>query len=250
MMKRDIMHRIGIALAASAGLALIQAQTPPEFDAASIKPSSIEGRNGPVQFGPGRVFSSNVHAFRLILAAYHLEEYQLERKPDWLDSENFALEAKAASPVDESQLRLMLQTLLSQRFKLVVHHETRDIPAYALTLGKNGTKLHEWKEGDPIPPRVPSRGNAEDSISALTHQTIESFVRVLNLPGFNERYGLHRPILDETGLQGAYLFNYWWSSDEDFKTDVIEEQLGLKLESRKAPVDVLVIDHIEKPSVN
>ena len=73
---------------------------------------------------------------------------------------------------------------------------------------------------------------------------------MLNLPGFNERYGLNRPVLDETGLQGAYLFNYWWSSDEDFKTDVIEEQLGLKLESQKAPVNILVIDHIGKPSEN
>src|SRR4051794_29202223 len=119
------MNRVGMALAATTGLSLIQAQTPLEFDAASLKTSNVEGRNGPVQFGPGRVFSSNVHVFRLILAAYHLEEYQLERKPDWLDSQSFALEAKAAVPADESQLRLMLQTLLSQRFKLVMHHETR-----------------------------------------------------------------------------------------------------------------------------
>jgi uncharacterized protein (TIGR03435 family) len=186
----------------------------------------------------------------MILAAYHLEEYQLERKPAWLDSRNFALEAKAATPVDENQLRLMLQTLLSKRFKLVVHRETRDIPVYALVAGKSGTKLREWKEGDPLPQRVLPRGNAEGSVSALTHQTIEGFVRMLNLPAFNERYGLNRSILDETNLRGVYLFNYWWSPDEDFKTDVIEEQLGLKLESRKAPVDVLIIDHIEKPSEN
>ena len=233
--------------AATIGLASALAQTPPEFDAASIKPSAIEGRNGPVQFEPGRVYSPNVHAFRMILAAYHLEEYQLEGKPDWLDSENFALDAKAAAPVDENQLWLMLQTLLRQRFKLVVHHETKEISVYALIVGKNGTKLRQWKQGDPVPPRV---GGADGFASALTHQTIEHFVSTLNLPGLNAMYGLNRPVLDKTGLPGVYLFNYSAASPDDFRTGVIEDQLGLKLESQKAPVDVLVIDHIEKPSEN
>jgi uncharacterized protein (TIGR03435 family) len=237
--------RIGIAVATTIGLACAQA---PEFDAASIKPSKVEGRNGPVRFEPGRVFSDNVHVFRMILAAYHLEEYQLERRPDWLDSENFALEAKAATPVDENQLRLMLKTLLRNRFKLVVHYETKDIPVYALVIGKNGTKLREWKPGDPVPTR--NGGGSEHSVSALSHQTLESFVAQLNLSGFNATYGIGRPVLDMTGLKGTYLFNYWCDSPEDFRIGVIEDQLGLKLESRRAPVDVLVIDHIEKPSEN
>ncbi len=89
--------RLGIVWAALIALAAAQASPPPEFDAASIRPGNIEGRNGPVQFEPGRFFSANVHVFRMIQAAYQLKEYQLEQKPAWIDSENFALDARAAN---------------------------------------------------------------------------------------------------------------------------------------------------------
>lgn len=222
------------------------AATAPEFDAVSIKPS-IATRNGPVQFGPARAFSESVSTYRIILAAYHLKDYQVTGVTGWIDSDWFALEAKAVAPVDESQLRLMLQTLLSQRFKFVAHRETREMPVYSLVIGKNGTKLREWKTGDPLPPRG---GTPGISASALSHKTLESFVGELNLPGISAMYGLDRPVLDKTGLSGVYLFNYWYDSPEDFRLGVIEDQLGLKLESQKAPVEVLVIDHIEKPSAN
>ena len=87
-------------------------------------------------------------------------------------------------------------------------------------------------------------------MSALTPKTVEKFVAEMNLPGLNAEYGFNRPVLDKTGLKGVYLFNYWYDSPEDFRIGVIEDQLGLKLEAQKAPVDVLVIDHIEKPSEN
>jgi uncharacterized protein (TIGR03435 family) len=120
------------------------------------------------------------------------------------------------------------------------------MPVYALIVSKNGTKLREWKQGDPVPPRA----GTERSVSAMGPRTMERFVDELNLPGLSAMYGLNRPVLDKTGLKGVYLFNYWWDSPEDFTTQVIEDQLGLKLESQKAPVDALVIDHIEKPTEN
>ena len=142
----------------------------------------------------------------------------------------------------------MLQTFLSKRLKLAAHHETREMPVYALVVGKNGTKLREWKQGDPVPPR--NGGNSEHSGSVLSHRTLEGFVQELNLSDSNARFGIGRPVLDKTDLKGVYLFNYWYDSPDDFRIGVIEDQLGLKLESRKVPVDVLVIDHIEKPSEN
>jgi uncharacterized protein (TIGR03435 family) len=226
------------------------AATLPEFDAASIKPvdPSGGGRTSVVWFEPGRAFTKNsVTTYRIILAAYHLREYQLFGGPAWASSDWFTLQAKAAdSSADESQLRLMLQTLLIKRFQLVAHRETREMPVYALIVSKNGTKLREWKQGDPVPPRA----GTERSVSAMGPRTMERFVDELNLPGLSAMYGLNRPVLDKTGLKGVYLFNYWWDSPEDFTTQVIEDQLGLKLESQKAPVDALVIDHIEKPTEN
>jgi uncharacterized protein (TIGR03435 family) len=242
-------YRLVIPLAFGLLAAVGYAQSPAtahEFDAVSIKPS-IQTRNGPVQFGPGRAFSDSVSTYRIILAAYHLKDYQVIGVTGWIDSDWFALEAKASAPTDESQLRLMLQTLLSKRFKLVAHRETREMPVYSLVVGKNGMKLREWKPGDPLPPRG---GTPGISAGALSHKTLESFVGELNLPGINAMYGLNRPVLDKTGLSGVYLFNYWYDSPDDFRIGVIEDQLGLKLEPQKAPVDVLVIDHVEKPPAN
>jgi hypothetical protein len=133
---------------------------PLEFDAASIKPYSGGdggGRNGGIgggppldtgggglRFTPGRVASApnGVTARRMILEAFHLTQYQLSGGPGWLDTDRFALEAKAEG-ADENQLRQMLQTLPAERFKLVGHRETREMAVYALLVGKNGTKLHE-----------------------------------------------------------------------------------------------------------
>lgn len=217
----------------------------PRFDVVSIKPST-QNRNGPVQFTPGRAFSNSVSPYRMILAAYHLKEYQLIGVTGWMSSDWFALEAKAGQTADENQLRLMLQTALAERFRMVVHHETRTTPIYALIPGKKGTKLRQWKEGDPIP-----SGATGISIANLSHETMESLVDLLNLPGFQKASGVDRPVLDKTGLKGEYLvLSSWYDSWEDFPTAVLEGEMGLKLVPRKTTMDVLVIDHLERPSNN
>jgi uncharacterized protein (TIGR03435 family) len=141
-------------------------EKPLAFDAASIKPSGsggggrMGGGGGIVQITPGRVLARNVTARRLVLAAYRLTPYQLSGGPAWLDSDRFELEAKAETASNEKQLRLMLQTLLGQRLKLVVHRETEEMRVYALVVGKNGPKIYEVKEGERlvIPPAAPSSG--------------------------------------------------------------------------------------------
>jgi uncharacterized protein (TIGR03435 family) len=228
-------------------------EKPLAFDAASIKPytnSGGGGRNGgadgpPVgigggalRFTPGRVASSprGVTAKKMILEAYHLTQYQLSGGPGWLDSDWFSMEAKAEA-ASENQLRQMLQTLLAERFKLVVHRESKEMPVYGLVVGKNGTKLREWKEGDPMP----EFGVANNFRDRGTMQHFADFLT--NAPG------VARPVLDKTGLQGVYVFYVEWAADEEFLPSM-QAQLGLKLEPQKASIDIFVIDHVEKPSEN
>ena len=173
----------------------------------------------------------------------------------------------------------MLQALLANRFKLAVHRETKDLPGYALVVAKNGPKLHDAKPGDTYPNGIKGPdGQPGQGLmimgglgGPLTGQgiNIENLVRVLSQQ-------LGRTILDETGLTGKYDFTLKWTpddragpisaanqgggsrSDDAPSSDssgpsiftAIQEQLGLKLESRKVPVEMLVIDHVEAPSEN
>lgn len=223
------------------------------FDTASIKPFSGSGggRNGGIGDGPrinlgalrlmpGRVVSApgGVTARRLILEAFHLTPYQLTGGPGWLDSDRFELEAKAEG-ANQNQLRLMLQTLLAERFQLMVHREARKMPVYHLVVGKNGVKLHEWKEGD----AMPSFGS-DDRPKFIDRGTMQHLADVLS--GGPDA---GRPVLDRTGLPGVYIFYVVWDEGDDF-LPALQQQLGLKLESQKDPVDCVVIDRIERPSAN
>ncbi len=152
----------------------------------------------------------------------------------------------------------MLQTALAKRFKLVVHRETREMPVWALVVAKGGSKLHDLKPGEPVPSSReeldslrlirtydgPLAGTMMDNgkIQTLTDQLYSTLSRPDNGADV-------RPVLDRTGLIGNYLFFMQWGQNEDLK-DVVQEVTGLKLEPQKAPVEVLVIDHIEKPDPN
>lgn len=149
------------------------------------------------------------------------------------------LEAKAEG-ANENQLRQMLQTLLAERFKLVVHREAREMAVYALLVGKNGTKLREWKEGDPMP----EFGSGGHPNNFRDRGTMQRLADVLS-----SGPAVGRPVLDKTGLKGVYVFYVEWDDGEDF-LPALQQQLGLKLEPQKAPVDNLVINHIEKPDAN
>lgn len=252
-----------IGAATRAGLALFalhfvygqNVEKPPVFDAASIKPFSGGGggrggatglnppraEGGGLRFGPGRVVSApaGVTARKMILEAFHLTRYQLSGGPGWLDSVRFELEAKAEG-ADANQLRQMLQTLLADRFHLVVHYETKEIPMFVLVVAKNGPKFHEWKAGDPMP----EFGSAGHANIFIDRGTMQRFVEVLS-----SGPDVDRPVLDKTGLKGVYVFYVEWDEDQDF-LPAMQQQLGLKLEPQKGPVDNLVIDHIDKPEAN
>jgi uncharacterized protein (TIGR03435 family) len=217
------------------------------FEVATIKPavpdafgsSGEDGRQGVL-----RVY--NVTLKRCIRYAYTMAEDQIVGGPKWIDDLRYDIVAKADHPAGEPELLTMLQPLLADRFKLEFHHESRTLQGYALTVAKGGIKANESD------PDRHSGGNggrgfidaAASSVSALT-------IRLSTLLG--------RPVVDMTGETRKFDWHLRWAPDDaqaDTDSDkpslftALQEQLGLKLESRKVPVDVLVVDRAELPSDN
>jgi uncharacterized protein (TIGR03435 family) len=234
---------LGFAIASSFAPRLLALEEQPSFDAASIKPNVtflVGSREGALQFGPGSVAGASVTAREIILQAYRLRYGQLSGGPDWIGSDRFDVEAKAATPADPDQLRLMLQTLLAERFKLTVRRDTKEMPVYALTVAKGGPKLREMKDGEPTPTgRHLVAGKPSIYMRADMHDFADHLSILL----------MDRPVLDKTGLQGVYLFAMAVDVNADLMTQ-IEAEFGLKFESQRAPVETVVIEHIEKPDPN
>lgn len=227
----------------------------PAFDVASVRPSppGEGGRDwGPqsIEATPGHLTIRNTRLADSIRWAYNVQSYQVTG-PAWMNDLRFDISAKAVSPAPDSELRLMLQTMFADRFKLVLHEETREMPVLLLTVNKNGHKLQETTtEGTPtFKTGKMNLTGAGASISQLTD--------------FLSRE-MRTPVLDRTSLTGKYNF---FLDIGSFVTDEIRrnmprdgppleapgiisqamrEQLGLKLNSSKAPMTVLVIDRLEK----
>jgi len=223
-------------------------QTPPAFDAASVKPNvnhevNNEGRpRASVSATPGSLRLQNSTLSECIQWAYNIQGYQVSG-PGWIENERFDIAAKAADAAPSQQLRLMLQTLLNERFKLTFHRETRQLPGYALQVAKGGPKLHEsTTEGEPT--MKPNR-----AVMVTERMTMARFAEILMQP-------LHSPVADLTALKGRYDFTIDISkyvtpdTGPDGMiaglTDCLREELGLRIEARKLPLEMLVIDHAEK----
>jgi uncharacterized protein (TIGR03435 family) len=245
---------LGFFIGSSLAPRLLAFAQQPAFDAASIRPnnrsSSGAGKAGPpggsLRYTPGRV-AGTASAKRIVQDAYRLTDYQVSGGPSWFDSDRFDLEARAATPAEKDQLRLMLQTMLAERFKLVVRHQAKEMPVYILAVAKNGPKLTEATPGDMSTIRITAeQAGVKETIAGYfsTRANMQDFAAFLSGGPL-----LNRPVLDKTGLQGFYLFTMAIHSDEDLLTQV-QDRFGLKFESEKAPVDTLVIDHIEKPDPN
>jgi uncharacterized protein (TIGR03435 family) len=239
------------------------ADADPAFEVATIKPSKPD-QQGKGFLVRGRTFSTiNTNLSDLITFAYGLHARQIVGGPTWLETEKYDIEAQPDQPgqPNDKQLKLMVKKLLTERFKLTFHNEKKELSVYALTVGKSGPKLTK-SEGDPNGlPGLFFRGLG---VLPATNATMGDFAGVM------QTAVLDRPVVDLTGLTGRFNFTLTWTPDESQfgglgikvpppteKADAppglftaIQEQLGLKLEPTKAPVDVLVIDHVEKPSDN
>jgi uncharacterized protein (TIGR03435 family) len=241
----------GLALFSLASDAYAQAEsTPtarPEFEVASIKPHASDDGSPRVSMkgDHGRISYTNVTFRSLIRQAYGLKVYPLSGGSDGLSTARYDIVAKVPGEVSKEQTMLMLQSLLAERFKLVLHHETKELPVYALVVGKNGPKLRE----------VQDDGSAPEIGSGDAHQIKGHHISMKLLAATLQGY-IGDTVVDATGLAGLFDLSLEFTSDENMSADgstlfeAVQRQLGLKLESRKGPVEVVVIDHIEKPSEN
>jgi len=219
---------------------------PPSFETASIHPNPRVERQE-AQVSPGALVMRNQPLFFLVQWAWDVTPAQIDA-PQWSTEACFDIVAKASGPADEKQLRLMLQTLLANRFGLRLHKETRVVPVYAITLAKGGPKFQESAtEGAFVIERNnPVILNAHHARMSDLAQGISAEVK--------------RPVVDNTGLTGRYEIHMDLSAylngtggAGDGQLDLMsilfsgfQDLLGLKLEARKQSVDVLVIDHAEK----
>ena len=232
------------------GMACAQSTAGPQFEVAAIKPSRADTGSSGLHTGHGRLTAANVTLKRCIMGAYAVGPNQIFGGPSWLDSDRWEIIAKAEQPVGDHDLMSMLQTLLAERFKLTLHHESKPIKAYVLEVGKNGPKL---EKGDGEEAKT---GGGRGSIVA-TNSTIDHFAEVLARQ-------MELPVLNHTGLAGVFNLKLEWTPESfsavkpvDNSTGdgpslftAIQEQLGLRLRAQKEPVDVLVIDHVERPTDN
>ena len=174
----------------------------------------------------------------LIRFAYGIEDYRISGGPKWIDADKFDVVYKPSG----SQAGLMLRGLLAERFKLAIHMETKQLPVYALIVAKGGQKMEKA-----------DKPGGTSSGGAMIKGTMEMSTLVSYLSST-----LGRRVNDQTGLTGAYKLSLKWTPDDKPRTDngppalvtAIQEQLGLRLESTKGPVEILVIDHAEKPMEN
>ena len=235
----------------------------PSFEVATIKPSKPDT--------PGKMFRVNGRSFStlntsltdLITFSYGLHPKQIIGGPAGLLSDKYDLAGQpdAEGTPNEKQLRAMVQKLLTDRFKLAFHHDQKELSVYALVVGKNGPQMTK-SEGDPNGlPSLFFRGLGDLNV---LNANMGNFARLM------QEAVLDRPVVDKTGLTDRFNFELKWTPDETQfasmgarvppPTDTpnappglftaIQEEIGLKLDATKAPVDVIVIDHIEKPSEN
>jgi uncharacterized protein (TIGR03435 family) len=226
--------------------AVSSAQSRPEFEVASIKPNKSEGGPSSIRAIKGEVILENSSLRKIIAAAYGIGEdrdYALAA-PDWLRFEKFDIVAKVPPEASREQMMLMLQSLLADRFKVKLHRESRELSTYVLVVGSSGAKL---KESAPGTPGQISMGPGHITGRAAPMQALVDHLS-------NAALQLGRPVLDQTGLRGNYDFTLEWTPDNLPPGDTqapslftaVQEQMGLKLESRKGPVEIIVVDSAEK----
>jgi len=227
----------------------------PEFEVATIKPSPSEWNNSGFKIDGRRIWAENETLNDIIAFAYGIHKKQIVDGPSWLGEVRFTVDgvADVVGEPNYRQMQGMYRALLASRFNLAFHHETRELSTYAIRLGKGDPKLAK-SLGDPaqLPDTTFTEWNSQAITLKATNVTMSDVIWVMGMV-------LDRPLADQTALSGRFDFTLRWAPDtarpEDPNTPpniftAMQEQLGLKLEATKAPVDVLVIDHVDRPSPN
>jgi uncharacterized protein (TIGR03435 family) len=219
------------------------------FEVASVKANHSGDRNIGMFPTPGRLVVRN-HTLRLLVkAAYHLKDYQLFGTSGWMETDSYDIDAKADGKTTFAQDMPMLQALLTDRFQLKVHRETREIPVYVLVVGKGGPKLEASKDDDSKPTSLKNRPDGFNAVKL-------NFAQMAPLLSGN----LNVPVIDETGIKGMYDVDLSYTpqallDNPEYVGGIsvfaaVQDQLGLKLLPSKRPVEVMVVDRAEKPAEN
>jgi uncharacterized protein (TIGR03435 family) len=232
----------------------------PAFEVASIKPTKLD--TGDSQIGAnanGSMYTArNVAVRRIIMRAYNVADWRISGGPSWLDTDKYDLDAKPEKPTTVEELRLMLQTLLAERFKLALHSETVERPFFALLQDKAVTPLkpHQQKDGDDTNLIIFGGAGYATFVNANMDRlayflSIETGRAVVNKTALE---GLYDFMLDYAPIRlAADLFGAAPPSNDSSRPEIfaaVKEQLGLKLESQRGPVDTFHIDHLERPTEN
>jgi uncharacterized protein (TIGR03435 family) len=237
-----------LIFAAAYGLFAQAVAAPTSFDVVSIKPNNLSGGEVHEHNSPGRL-NASMTARHLIQDAFGIKDFQISGGPAWLGNDNYDFVATTAAPIKLSDkvLEPLLQSLLADRFHLKYHRETKEFPVYSLVTAKNGPKLTKHT-GTP--------GHSMDSYGGKDKRSMTATsLTMTDLASFLAQQ-MDRPVIDNTGIKGEFDVKLEWSPDQIGESSgpsvftALQEQLGLRLESGKGPVEILVIDSIEKPSEN
>jgi bla regulator protein BlaR1 len=249
---------------ATASFAAASAQTqapslPKPFDVAAIKPNKAGSNNTSMGTSHGRLTATNLTVRTLILKAFRLTDVQLSGGPDWISTERFDISAKTADQsISDDDLALSLQPLLVDRFHLKFHRETRQEPVLSLVAGKTKPGLAPHI-GTQEPSMRISNGGGKASLDA---KNVSMAKFTSTLAGFTSHV-----VRDNTRLNGGFDFKLEWAQDHSEESTLsnieeslgitgpslytaLQEQLGLKLERATGPVEILVVDAIDRPTAN
>jgi uncharacterized protein (TIGR03435 family) len=283
-MKRLVIYFSG--LLSLCGTACAQREARPEFEAASLKPSqqpagSRQGtacRGGPGTNDPSLFTCENTSLSQLVIIAHHIP-YERFSAPDWMATTRFDLMARVPEGTTKEQFTVMMQNLLADRFRLVLRHQSKDLPKYDLVVAKNGPKFMDYlppigqTQQVPAPPAPITL--AKDGYPALrgklTLAVVSGHARMHLMGATMELFAaqlsslMKAPVADLTGLTGKYEISLFWISESvppaaapgvggiPSTTDpgptlmqALQDQLGLRLEGKKGPVDVVVVEHAER----
>jgi uncharacterized protein (TIGR03435 family) len=255
-MRRVLLLLVGIAVVS----VTVLAQTPagPSFEVASIKRSAHGGQESLVAQPGGGLTGTSIPLRFLIRTAYQLQDDQILGGPEWISAERFDLTAKPEGNAPLTRLVPMLKALLAERFKLAVHIEQRELPIFTLVaLPGNGRRAPGLRAtACPAPDIDLSRPERCANISqGRGRLTLRGMPLSQLLPFLAP--AVNRTIVDKTALDGRYDIDLTWTPELSSTAPeavsiftALQEQLGLKLESTKGPVEVLVIDHVERPTEN
>jgi|SRR5579862_876364 len=261
------------------------AQTDPrtEFEVASVKPAAPGARGTLIRPGPGGGLTiTNMTLKEMIVFSYRIQPFQISGGPGWLDSAHYDIVAKPEAKPNQGEVQVMLQALLADRFQLTIHRESKELLMYALVLARKDSKLGpsliESKDGSCTPPDLSRRPPPPEpgNLPALACGNMmwgRGRMRAVSVsigditPTLSRLLG--RVVNDKTGLIGKFDISVEWTPDESPAFPLspnepkppadpagpsifaaLQEQLGLKLEPQKGPVEIFVIDRAEKPSEN